>query len=252
MRAWRKLESSVVTSERLSTVSDSAKWLFTLLLVAQDDEGEYPWTATMIRSLTVTTTWDSETCESLLSELRDAGVTELRDGSVVLRKGAEKNGTPANSKKYVMLYPLVSESYGESGASRERVDAESPTIVQSRVDKIRVDKKVWLPPDWFLPLTELSGYIQKNYSKKAKGIEAACMESKADPAEVIKGFAQQWPTLKLQYNWNDPVATLKGVPLEIAISKSKNGTRNGSASRSHANDSGEPTVYRPRGDGLGS
>jgi len=142
MRAWRKLESGIVTSERLSKVSDSAKWLFTLLLAAQDDEGKYPWTPTMIRSLTVTTTWGVPDCESLLSELRVANVAELREGFVVLRNGAEKNGTPANSKRWVMLYPAtepISESNDESPLNRNRLTTESEPTVQSRVEKSRVE-----------------------------------------------------------------------------------------------------------------
>lgn len=135
MRTWRKLESGIITSERLAKVSDSAKWLFTLLIVAQDDEGKYPWTSTMIRSLTVTTDWDSHASDSLLSELTESGVAELRDGMVLLRNGAEKNGTPANSKKYAMIYPSGVEPYGESLTSRERVVDDS--IDKSRVKKIR-------------------------------------------------------------------------------------------------------------------
>ena len=146
VRLWRKLESSVVTSERLSKVSDSAKWLFALLVVAQDDEGKYPWTPTMVRSLTVGTSWDSQCCDSLLSELRESGVTTWREGFVSLTNGAEKNGTPANSKRFVMLYPPLSEPYGESLASQTSHSAESLTTVQSRVEKSRGEESTPLSP----------------------------------------------------------------------------------------------------------
>ena len=120
MRSWRKLESGIVTSDRLSKVSDSAKWLFALLVVAQDDEGKYPWTPIMVRSLTVGTSWDCATSDLLLNQLRVANVVEVRDGYVVLHRGAEKNGTPPNSKRYILLYPPVSELDCESLASRWR------------------------------------------------------------------------------------------------------------------------------------
>lgn len=125
MRAWRKLESGIVTSERLASVSDSAKWLFTLLLVAQDDEGKYPWTPTMVRSLTVTTKWDAAGTESLLSELRVANVAELSEGMVTLRHGAEKNGTPPNSKKYVLHPPCSTSSQAPAPGRACRLDSVS-------------------------------------------------------------------------------------------------------------------------------
>ncbi len=84
---------------------------------------------------------------------------------------------------------------------------------------------VWLPPDWFLPLTKLSGYKVKNHERAARGIEAACIESGADVTLVVAEFAKHWATLKIKYsNWHDPVAVLKGKPLEIAIEQSKGGT----------------------------
>lgn len=144
MREWRKLHYSIITSDRLSKVSDSAKWLFALLVVAQDDEGKYPWTPPRINALTAGTDWDRLATESALTQLRVAGVSELRDGYVWLHNGVEYNGTPHNSKSRPKLYPPVSELTTESQPSRERVATESgatPRGEERRGDKSRVERE---------------------------------------------------------------------------------------------------------------
>jgi len=224
VRAWRKIEQGIITSERLSRLSDSARWLFTLLLVAQDDEGKYPWTPTMVRALTVGTTWDVETSDALLSELRVANVAELRDGFAVLRNGAEKNGTPANSKKWIMLYPPISTPYDDSVPTQYRLSTDAAPTVKSRVEKSREEKSreehkretkrlapaqteektAW--PDWYGKLRDIPGFTVPLASAQAwldkKGISAAHAE------ETAYALKAKWPGPRTS-PYKDPWATFQ-------------------------------------------
>ena len=136
MRTWRKIESSILTSGRLSRVSDSAKWLFTLLIVAQDDEGKYPHTEPRRKALTASTDWGSDVYDSLLSELRTEKIIELEDGFIHLESGAEKNGTPSNSKNYPVLYPMP-----EPSTETEAYETVRGRVARVEKSKSREDKK---------------------------------------------------------------------------------------------------------------
>jgi len=158
MRVWRKIESSIITSDRLSRVSDSAKWLFTLLLVAQDDEGKYPWTKPRRQALIATTLWDIETTDALLSELSQSGIVALKEGYIHLKNGASKNGTPANSSKYPVVYPPIadvgtesctqeySEVRVEKNKSREEEIKEPPIVPQRGT--LTPEQQEWFDSFW--------------------------------------------------------------------------------------------------------
>ena len=94
-REWRKVYRSITSSDRLASVSDGAAWLYTLLLVSQDDEGRYPWTKAMVRTLTATRPdWSFDNTSDLLHELVDVELASVEDGLVILRRGSELNGIP--------------------------------------------------------------------------------------------------------------------------------------------------------------
>ena len=57
MREWRPLHRGIITSDKLGVVGDAAFRLFMYLLVAQDDDGNYPWTRIKRNTLTVGTGW---------------------------------------------------------------------------------------------------------------------------------------------------------------------------------------------------
>lgn len=246
MRDWRKLYSSVIASERLGGISDKAFRLFALLVVAQDDEGKYPWTPTKVKALCIGTNWDSRGSDSALSELRERGVAQLRQGYVFLTNGAELNGTPANSKKWPFIYKddIVTNSDSEPIQHPESSEA-APTL---REEEIRGDKSrgeirgEWAAPAWFEPLTQLPGYKKRDYTKTAASLEAACGDAGVSVVDVVKGFAEEYPVLRHQYAWGDPVAVLKGKPLLIAISRVKGG-QNGNRPAA-----GTPTNRRLLGD----
>ena len=142
MREWRKLHSSILTSERIARVSDSAKWLFTLLVVVQDDEGKFPWTDTRIRALTVGTNWTRERTNRLLSELSQSGLIVLEDGWAKVLQGTEKNGVPSNSQKWPMVYSPLSEldRLSEDSQSSQTAPTRKRRVEKRRVERVRLTK----------------------------------------------------------------------------------------------------------------
>ena len=160
MRTWRKLHHGIINSDRLASVSDSARWLFALLVVAQDDEGKYPWTPTKLAALTVGTAWTRVVTDSLASQLRDAGLVTLDKGCIWIVDGADKNGTPANSKSYPLVYDLIAELYDESMPTRSRLEADSSATLQIRGDKSREEypPTPLKPSTWISILKKLPGW----------------------------------------------------------------------------------------------
>lgn len=246
MRTWRKLHASILDSADIANLSDGAVVLLTLLIAAQDDSGYYPWNPTKIKRLTITRSWDSKQTSVIAQELCSAGIARFADNGIILLNGQKLNGKPRKD--------VEDDLYSRAAMSTPREHDVDATLLQSRVEKSREEESrregmqggtqpVWTPPDWFVPLTLLSGYKTKNYGRQAEGILAACAESGAVVEEVIAGFAHEWPTLKLRYNWHDPVATLRGQPLRIAIEKSVNGAKpNGTSRLSAAQRPKEPQI----------
>jgi hypothetical protein len=221
MRAWRKIHSGIVASEKVARLSDSAKWLFTLLIVAQDDEAKYPWGATKIRALTVTTTWERVAAESLARELCDAGLAEMREGFIWVIGGTDKNGTPHNSAKHPMIYERLPEPYDESDASRERVASDS-RAGESRVEKSRVEEsrggapqqvsasppledEVW--PDWYATLYGIPGFTFSLKHCKEWLDNKGITEDRAE--ETAYALKSKWPGPK-KNPYKDPWATFQG------------------------------------------
>ena len=127
-REWRKVYRSITSSDRLASISDGAAWLYTLLLVSQDDEGRYPWTKAMVRTLTATRPdWSFDNTSDLLHELVDVELASIEDGLVILRRGSELNGIPRYShdrEPHQYPAPAVLRQAAAVGA------AEAPLEVQ--------------------------------------------------------------------------------------------------------------------------
>ena len=123
MRPWRKFHSALIDSERASRLSDSALALFTLLVLAQDDEGYFPWSAQIIRRVTISRTWTIRETTVLAEELVSVGMAfwdEDRRG-IILDKGEELNGRPRKYREpftYRSL-PSVSTDALESSDSQQ-------------------------------------------------------------------------------------------------------------------------------------
>jgi len=109
MRDWRKLYSSIITSEKLASVSIDARWLWTLLMVAQDDEGKFPWTPAKVKGLIAGTPWTSEQAAALRTELAESGLCNDSASALLLEGGETLNGTPSNARR-AFLYEIDSRA----------------------------------------------------------------------------------------------------------------------------------------------
>jgi hypothetical protein len=98
MRPWRKVHAGLITSDKLANVSDGAAFLYTLLLVAQDDAGCYPWTPAKVRALCVNRPWTSSKITALVKELVGASLVEACGTVLHIGEGEAKNGQPAFSR----------------------------------------------------------------------------------------------------------------------------------------------------------
>lgn len=159
MREWRKLHSGLVQSSKFGDVSDAAGVLYTLLIVAQDDEGKYPWNPTKIRALTVSRPrWSLAQAERFGRELVAANLAELRDGFLVIVEGREKNGKPSNAKT-LFLYdaraepgasppPAPTEPRGRrNGTTAESEHGNGAAEAQSRLSPDSAETQPTLSPD---------------------------------------------------------------------------------------------------------
>ena len=92
MREWRPLHRGIITSDKLGVVGDAAFRLFMYLLVAQDDDGNYPWTRIKRNTLTVGTGWSDTEAVALADELVAAGLCEIDGEMLQIVNGAEMQG----------------------------------------------------------------------------------------------------------------------------------------------------------------
>ncbi len=83
----------------------------------------------------------------------------------------------------------------------------------------------WEAPEWWEPMTHLSGYTNGNHQRAATRIAETCAIAGVEPGDVIAEFAKNYEALKFTYGWHNPVMVLKRGPLMIAIANAK---RNGS------------------------
>jgi len=99
VRPWRKVHAGLITSDKLAKVSDGAAFMYTLLLVAQDDAGCYPWTPAKIRALCVNRPWNGAKIASFVKELVEADLVEACDTVLHIVEGEAKNGKPNFSRE---------------------------------------------------------------------------------------------------------------------------------------------------------
>ena len=139
MRSWRKAHASILDSEQLAQISDSAALLFDLLNLVQDDTGYYPWTPTRIRRLTACRPrWTLADAYQYAEEIVGVGLAAWVDGGIVLIGGAERNGKPRVDVADD-IYPRHVNTATETSRIRGvYVDAtDAARDVCARVDEIR-------------------------------------------------------------------------------------------------------------------
>jgi hypothetical protein len=250
LREWRKLHSSLIESARLASLSDSAAILFCLLVAAQDDTGWYPWEPTKIRRLTLARPWSIDQTLEYARELVNAGMASFEEGGILLRKGKDLNGRP---RKDVAAL-LYSRDVNVTSTPRyESVSLEKSRVEKSRVEKSRVEipnpptkqskGSSWTPPEFYKPLTLLSGYKKINHSQHAKMISNICDEAGVDAGLVVSQFASQYDILKYKYGWSDPSAALQTRSLAIAISDVKKGGGKTNTGQTNGSKTRNPDAY---------
>ena len=92
VREWRPLHRGIITSDKLGSVDDAAFRLFMYLVVAQDDDGKYPWTRIKRSALVIGAGWDDNRTMKLGNDLVAAGLCEISDGMAQIVNGAEMQG----------------------------------------------------------------------------------------------------------------------------------------------------------------
>lgn len=236
----RIIHERATTSETLAALDDGSERHFWRLLVLADDYGYLDGREEVIRAraypmmLTKVTTAESERRTQVLASVNLLHLFSLegkRYGHFpTWDKYQQKRAKYSKFPQLQSCAGICNQMLSDSLENRDPIPSP-PLPSRHYIREARSEKRpVWTPPDWFVPLTTLSGYKIKNHQKAADGIEAACKESSASVAEVVAGFAKQWPTLKVKYRWDDPIATLKGKPLEIAIDASRRRGTDGKAS----------------------
>jgi len=249
----RIIKESITTSGTLALLTDGEERHFWRLIVQADDFGYLDARPEVIRARAYPMMLDAVPVE--LSEARTQALVESGLLHLFTHEGKRYGHFPtwddhqqkrAKYSKYPQVQSCEINCNHPPAYVPETLDIRSETL-----DKRQKTKPPWLPPEWFLPLTRLSGYKEKNHSRAAKGIEAACIESGASAELVVSQFAEKWPTLKTKYRWDDPVSTLKGTPLEIAINNSKGGGQNAVHRRDTASVQRPTIVYTPKDRTLG-
>jgi len=184
--------------------------------------------------------WPVRKAPQLLAALEASGFVDRNGDDLSLHGWYEYAGKLAEKREanrqrarrwYEERHPSVAQAtaestsnlradYDDSAGLEERREEESTQPENPpRVPRAPTHSRgpAWEVPDWFMPLAVLPGYRAINHSKAAERVSASCLEAGVDRAEVVRGFAAEYPALRLSYGWHDPVAVLKGTPLGIAI-----------------------------------
>lgn len=258
MRTWRKVYASLLDSDDVGDLSDGALNLFFLLIIAQDDEGAYPWTASKIKRLTVTREWTPDQTDAFLQEIIGAGIA-TRDGNyVVLSSGAALNGqlrsdrekdvyrVPEGAPPLPISPPLVNhrsaadipavspeERRGEESKKRVREDVGSGSDILTRYSSeqlteltIRfpgIDLK-WEADKCFTWHSEKGRPIKRPQSAFNNWISRATPNTNgkvnADPAEEERLRFQAADIAEFMAQ-GDPTQTAKGKASKRAFNRSR-------------------------------
>jgi len=216
-RPFRRLHRSITSSERLSSVSDGAWRLAILLLANQDDDGCYPWTPSMIRSLIAGTQWTIEDAESYCKELvrtqyvqnnylvRTQSVlsdgTENRIPCLRIWRGAELNGVPKSG----------STAWREP--RRYAVDGSTYSVSTQPVHDA-VDGSTY---------SVRTQYVQNNYSVPTGREEKRSEEKNIIYGEIPHLTDDESAVLHREY---DPALGAPRVALEVALALDHVSARN--------------------------
>ncbi len=132
----------------------------------------------------------------------------------------------------------------EDGADTAILIEQSVTV-KEQAAAVPARVRTWEAPEWFLPMTLLEGYKRRNHSKSCESIEAYCKVAEVGCAAIVSRFCQEWPWLKVEFGWSDPVRSLNKTKA-VQVSKMRNDERrNGTQPRaSPSRGAHKPIVAR--------
>ena len=102
-------------------------------------------------------------------------------------------------------------------------DQPSRTVIELSLDPLdgaKAPKPQPIYPEWFIPLTGLHGFVNREYPKAIPTIEAQCKASGVSVSTVVATFAEYYPDNYITHGWNNPVQALNRT-LHIQINKVK-------------------------------
>jgi hypothetical protein len=135
MRQWRMLHQEIITSDKLGGTGDAAFRLFMYLVVAQDDDGNYPWTPIKRKALVIGTSWDDAKTVQLGDELVNAGVCKISSGVLSIVDGAEKQFRRKDVKAFRY------DSHGNGASTARARDVNGPdTLKESKEKEIKEEE----------------------------------------------------------------------------------------------------------------
>ena len=102
-------------------------------------------------------------------------------------------------------------------------DQPSRTVIEPSLEPLdgaKAPKPQPIYPEWFIPLTGLHGFVNREYPKAIPTIEAQCKASGVSVSTVVAAFAEYYADSYITHNWKNPVLALKGT-LRIQIKKAR-------------------------------
>jgi hypothetical protein len=169
VRQWRALHRGIISSDKLGGVGDAAFRLLMYLVVAQDNDGNYPWTPIKRKALVIGTSWDDAMTVQLGDELVNAGVCKTSSGVISIVDGAEKQFT----RKDVKAFRYNSHGNGAS-TTRARAVNGPDTLKESREEEIKEQE------------------IKKDDIATRTGAHAWLDRLSKHPAAAVELFDQAW------------------------------------------------------------
>lgn len=141
MLPWRKLRSSIIDSDKASRISDSAFRLYIYLIVAQDDEGNYPWTPMHRRRLTIGATWTDDQVDELVSQLVTEGLLHVSDGRLHVINGPKFNGWQKSQRRTPFVYQFDSSEQLDMNSAPQPVTGTSQAVTGLQLQIRREEKR---------------------------------------------------------------------------------------------------------------
>lgn len=228
MRTWRKIYASMLESSQVASLSDRGIVLLTMLIIAQDDTGFYPWERTKVNRLTlIRPKWNAKTVQLTLKELCSAKLVEFVDDGVVLLKGSQLNGNPRKD-----IDDLIYERQRRVDVTltEDQRDVDN-TLLQSRLDLSRLDKSREDAKVDFSGLEdvfEIIHSIDEPDAKKEKAFVKWASKHESDLIlEEAHSLYQKWDEAKKKYGYKTFRGGLQGWVRREEEKRRKEVSRNG-------------------------